>query len=96
MQVHAFVPEYVAILLSMATTGLLVTSVGFGVAWFRARDRAIKAETMLKSIPAQYDAERFDRLDLAVDTIAVELERISEAERFQTKLLVDRQGTAGR
>jgi len=90
---YAVVPEFVAIILGMTASGLLATTIGFGVAWFRARDRAIRAETMLKSIPAQYDAVRFDRLDLAVDTIAVELERISEAERFQTKLLTSREGS---
>ena len=96
MNPGAMVPEFVAILLSMAAGGLLLTTVGFAGAWFRARDRAIKAETMLKSIPAQYDAERFDRLDLAVDTIAYELERLSEAERFQTKLLAGREGVNGK
>ena len=96
MQHGPVVPEIVAILLSFASSGLLLTTIGFGVAWFRARDRAIRAETMLKSIPAQHDADRFDRLDLAVDTIAVELERISEAERFQTKLLAERGVGGGR
>ena len=90
------VHESVAILLAMAASGLLLTTLGLASAWFRARDRAIKAETMLKSIPAQYDAERFDRLDLAVDTIAYELERLSEAERFQTKLLAGREGANGK
>lgn len=90
MMPYAVVPEFVAIILGMVASGLLASTVGFGIAWFRARDRAIRAEAVLKTIPAQYDAERFDRLDLAVDTIAVELERISEAERFQTKLLTSR------
>ena len=93
---HGAVPEFVAILLSLLSGGLLLTTVGFAAAWFRARDRAIRAETMLKSIPAQYDTERFDRLDIAVDTIAIELERISEAERFQTKLLAGREGANGK
>ena len=88
---HISVPEVVFNLLMIASGGLFLSTLGFAGAWFRARDRAIKAETMLKSIPAQYDAERFDRLDLAVDTIAFELERLSEAERFQTKLLAGRE-----
>ena len=88
---HISVPEVVFNLLMMASAGLFFSTLGFAGAWFRARDRAIKAETMLKSIPAQYDTERFDRLDLAVDTIAFELERLSEAERFQTKLLAGRE-----
>jgi len=34
--------------------------------------------------------ERMDRLEHAVDSIAVEVERISEGQRFTTKLLTDR------
>ena len=33
---------------------------------------------------------RFDRLELALDSVAVEVERIGEAERFATKLLAAR------
>ena len=33
---------------------------------------------------------RFDRLTIAVDTIAVEVERIGEAERFAAKALASR------
>ena len=93
---HVTIAEGVFNLLIIASGGLFLSTIGFAGAWFQARDRAIKAETMLKSIPAQYDAERFDRLDLAVDTIAFELERLSEAERFQTKLLAGRQGVNGK
>lgn len=34
--------------------------------------------------------ERLGRLEAGVDSIAVEVERISEAQRFTTKLLVER------
>ncbi len=36
------------------------------------------------------DEARFARLEQAVDAIAVEVERISEAQRFTTKLLSER------
>jgi hypothetical protein len=36
-------------------------------------------------------AQRLDRLEGTVDTIAVEIERISEGQRFVTKLLTDAQ-----
>jgi hypothetical protein len=39
-------------------------------------------------------AERLERLETAVDTIAVEIERISEGQRFVTKLLSDSQSLA--
>jgi hypothetical protein len=34
-------------------------------------------------------AERLTRLDQAVDTIAIEVERISEGQRFLTKVMTD-------
>lgn len=42
--------------------------------------------------PPQLDAieQRLARLEQAVDAIAVETERISEGQRFATKLLADR------
>lgn len=43
---------------------------------------------------ARVDDDRFHRLEEAVDTIAVEIERISEAQRFAAKLLVERAGEA--
>ena len=37
-------------------------------------------------------ANRLHRLDAAIDTIAVEVERISEAQRFTAKVLAERAG----
>jgi hypothetical protein len=39
----------------------------------------------------QGDDDRLRHLEQAVDAIAIEIERISEAQRFQTKLLSDRE-----
>lgn len=49
---------------------------------------------------AEYDS-RFERLEQAVDAIALEIERVGEAQRYQTKLLAEANlmpafGTAGR
>jgi len=41
-------------------------------------------------------SQRLDRLEQAVDTIAVEVERISEGQRFVTKVLVDRSQTSNK
>lgn len=38
--------------------------------------------------------ERLSRLETGVDSIAVEIERISEGQRFTTKLLAERTGSA--
>ncbi|HEX7123371.1 MAG TPA: hypothetical protein VF178_13430 [Gemmatimonadaceae bacterium] len=34
--------------------------------------------------------DRLERIEQAVDAVAVEVERLSEAQRFQSKLLADR------
>ena len=38
-------------------------------------------------------SDRLQQLDGSVDTIAVEIERISEAQRFTTRLLAERAGS---
>jgi hypothetical protein len=38
--------------------------------------------------------ERLSRLEAGIDAIAVEVERISEGQRYTTKLLADRSGEA--
>lgn len=39
---------------------------------------------------APVNDERFERLEQAVDAIAIEMERMSEAQRFTAKLLTER------
>ena len=38
---------------------------------------------------------RLERIEQAIDTVAVEVERISEAQRFTSKLLAERTGERG-
>jgi len=38
---------------------------------------------------------RLERMEQAIDSIAIEVERISEGQRFTTKLLSERAGEAG-
>ena len=46
--------------------------------------------------PVGLDAigERLARMENAIDTMSLEVERISEGQRFATKLLADRSGTS--
>ena len=45
--------------------------------------------------PGWYDAaQRLERLEQAVDTIAVEVERVSEGQRFMTKIMTQNAGVA--
>jgi hypothetical protein len=49
-----------------------------------------------RRLPIAMDAlqERLQRIELAVDATAIEVERISEGNRFMSKLLAERSGTA--
>ena len=49
--------------------------------------RPLKKKDLQSGGIPQIDESRFDRLEHAVDAIAVEVERISEAQRFSAKLL---------
>ena len=43
-----------------------------------------------RAIPTSVDPERISRLELAVEALAVELERIGEGQRYTVKLLEER------
>ena len=75
--------------------GLLVTSgvVFGGLTLVRAWARKIDNQSKLLKAPAE-SAERMERLERAIDSIAVEVERISENQRFVTKLLAERSDRA--
>jgi hypothetical protein len=66
-----------------------------GVLWIRARERAIRAgaDTQPVKVKAK-EMPEIEHLMNAVDAIAVEVERISEAQRFTTKVLVERNENA--
>jgi hypothetical protein len=66
----------------VATIGCLV---GIGVT---ARLLLMRAKRLAERPPANDD--RLLHLEQSVDAIAIEIERISEAQRFQTKLLAER------
>jgi hypothetical protein len=45
---------------------------------------------MKPPVVAPIDDDRFARLEQAVDTMAIEIERMTEAQRFTAKLLSER------
>jgi hypothetical protein len=53
--------------------------------------RGLKKNSQPRALPnaLQFD-QRFDQLQQSVDAIAVEVERIAEAQRFSARLLADR------
>jgi hypothetical protein len=65
-----------------------VTAIGWPIA--RALARKMDREAVQPKIPVELQG-RLERMEQAIDSIAVEVERISEGQRFTTKLLSDRQ-----
>ncbi len=67
----------------------MVVAIVLGVPLVRARikERERHGAPVLQDAQA---AERLARIEAAVESIAIEVERISEAQRFTTKLLSER------
>jgi len=63
-----------------------VIAIGLPIA--RALARRIDSQGAQPRVPADV-ADRLVRMEQAIDAIAVEVERISEAQRFTTKLLAE-------
>lgn len=76
------------VLLTMSSIGLLVTTVGFAIAWVRARERALRPRAEPPR-PSDVTLANADRLEEAIGAMALEVERIGEHQRFMTKLLAD-------
>jgi hypothetical protein len=68
--------------------GVTTIGVSFAKAYGRRRDH----EPLQRSMPADLTT-RLERMEQAIDSIAIEVERISEGQRFTTKLFAERQGS---
>lgn len=56
--------------------------------------RGVRGKQTPRELPNRFAIEqRFDQLQQSVDAIAVEVERIAEAQRFSAKLLAERPET---
>ena len=80
--------------LKFAQVMFVLASVGaFGVITYVAAKYALRPfrkQNLQSGAMPQIDDSRFERLEHAVDAIAVEVERISEAQRFSAKLLSEK------
>jgi len=76
-------------LVALSSMGLFVSTIGFAWAWVVARGRAIRAEALLEG---RNQLPSHQNLGLAntVESMALEIERIGESQRFLTKVLTDR------
>jgi hypothetical protein len=79
--------------LILSTGGLFTTTLLFAVLWIRARERALRARMALQSPESL--SEDLTHLVQAVDAVAIEVERISEAQRFTALTLAERSSAAG-
>jgi hypothetical protein len=69
----------------------MITVIAIGVPLARAFARRIDRQPIAPAIPPELAAQ-IERMEHAIDSIAIEVERISEGQRFTTKLLADRAG----
>lgn len=79
--------------LMVLSGGLLTTTMLFAVLWVRARERALRARLAQQNPEAVRDD--VTHLVQAVDAIAIEVERISEAQRFTALTLAERTDAKG-
>ena len=75
--------------------GFFVSAIilAIGVPLARAFSRRMDAESRNPRIPSEV-ADRLERMEHALDSIAIEIERITEGQRFTTKLLSEGRGAA--
>jgi len=73
-----------------ATVTISIVSIG------KAYVRSIEASKKPRQDLAPDVQERMSRIEQAVDAIAIEVERMSEGQRFTTRLLAERFGNQGR
>jgi hypothetical protein len=69
---------------------VMIVMVAIGMPVARAYARRLDRSTVSK-FPSEV-AARMERMEQALDSIAIEVERISEGQRFTTRLLSERSG----
>lgn len=84
----AWVSDTVFSLLVVASILFGASTIGFAVAWMRARERAIRAESRIDQRPI--GDSRIDLLEHAMENVAVEVERIAEGQQFVSRVLSER------
>jgi hypothetical protein len=77
--------------------GAFVTAIviAIGVPLARAYSRRMDSDARNPRIPSEVTS-RLERIEQAVDAVALEVERISEGQRFTTKLLSEGKGPESR
>jgi hypothetical protein len=74
---------------------ICIAATVIGVPLVKAYARRIESQPRDPRLPPEV-TERLERMEHAIDAIAVEIERISEGQRFTTKLLSERADKAAK
>ncbi|MFL5593885.1 MAG: hypothetical protein ACJ78M_10980 [Gemmatimonadaceae bacterium] len=82
-------PEIAVPLGAFATA--IICAIGIPLA--RAYSRRMDAESRNPRVPSEV-TDRLERIEQSLDAVAIEIERISEGQRFTTKLLSEGKGDA--
>jgi hypothetical protein len=82
-------PEIVVPLGAFATA--IICAIGIPLA--RSYARRMDADSRNPRLPTEV-TDRLERMEQALDSVAIEVERISEGQRFTTKLLSEGRGGA--
>lgn len=67
----------------------MIVMLALGVPFVRALVRRWERQPLHPTVPPEITA-RLERIEQAVDAVAIEVERISEGQRFTTRLLSER------
>lgn len=74
---------------------IMAMVIAIGVPLARAYARKMDAESKFPRLPTEV-TDRLERMEHALDSIALEVERITEGQRFTTELLSEGRGAADR
>ena len=80
--------QNISLLLLSASALLLTTTVTFAMLWLRSRERLLRT-SLDRSFRVEPSPD-IRHIMNAVDSMAIEIERISEGQRFTTQILADR------
>jgi hypothetical protein len=88
VQPDQFPPEVLEIVKMFFTT---VAAIALGIPIIRAFTKRFERGPQLPTPPSPDVVARLERIEQAVETVAVEVERIAEAQRFSAKLMAEQQ-----
>ena len=81
----SFTAQLIAVLAAVIGA-LAIAGLAFGIAWWLGRKQLQRRDVEILNA----FNSRFDRLEGAIEAMAVEIERLGEAERFTAKLLASK------